>query len=134
MGGADITGCVKDSDCYGAYWSEGVSDDMKASTCCKMQTIRAIDEANAGYKLRVTADKAIVKSASASGPVTTNKVGYKYSACKAGKGNDKTDGYVKEAKDALAAKYITAEGLTDPSVIKLTTDGQVPGLLYFSPT
>ena len=97
-------GCVADAECYGAWGKEGVSDEMKKSTCCMAYQIRVIDADNAGYKLRVTADKAVAKSANAAGPVTTNEVGFKYSGCSTGSGNDATGGYIKYFKDRLAAK------------------------------
>ena len=73
----NIIGCLGDNECYGAWWDEGVTDDAKKSFCCFAYQIRVIDEANAGYKARVTADKAVTKSSSAAGPITTNKVGFK---------------------------------------------------------
>lgn len=70
-------GCNADAECYEAWWKEGVSDEMKKTACCMANQIRVIDADNAGYKARVTADKAVAKSANNAGPVTTNKVGYK---------------------------------------------------------
>jgi len=122
-------GCLADAECYGAWWKEGVSDEMKKTACCLAYQIRVIDADNAGYKERVTADKAVVKSADNAGPVTTNEVGYKYSACSTGKsGNDATKGYVSTFKSYVDAKVLNADGLTHPDVVKLTTKGSSAGL------
>ena len=31
---ANKIGCLADAECYGAWWKEGVSDEMKATACC----------------------------------------------------------------------------------------------------
>ena len=71
-----LVSCTKDSDCYGNYWAEGATDALKSNVCCFAYRISKIDDDNAGYKLMDTAAKAVVASATASGPVTLNKVGY----------------------------------------------------------
>ena len=76
MGATGLITCTKDADCYGNYWAEGATDAFKSNTCCFANRISKIDEANAGYKLLVTAAAAVTASATASGPVTLNKVGY----------------------------------------------------------
>ena len=90
---ANKIACLADNECYNQWWKEGVSDEMKKSACCGVNHIREIDSSNEGYKARVTADKAVVKDASNSGPVTTNEVGYYYTVCTLGSGNDATKGY-----------------------------------------
>ena len=96
---ANKIACLADNECYGAWWKEGVSDEMKKSACCGVNTIREIDSSNEGYKARVTADKAVVKSSDNAGPVTTNEVGYSLTGCVTGSANDATQGYVKVLKD-----------------------------------
>ena len=107
---------------------------MKKSACCGVTTIREIDSSNEGYKARVTADKAAVKDASNSGPVTTNEVGYSYTVCTLGSGNDATKGYHELSKNLVAAKIATDEGLTHPDIVKLTTKETALGLNSFSIT
>ena len=43
-----------------SWWKEGATDVMKKTSCCLAQQIREIDESNAGYKERVTADKLLL--------------------------------------------------------------------------
>ena len=120
--------CLADNECYKAWWKEGVSDEMKKSACCGVNQIREIDSSNEGYKARVTADKAVVKSSDNAGPVTTNEVGYSLTGCVTGSANDATQGYVKVLKDLISLKILTDEFLIHPDIVKLTTKEDALGL------
>ena len=133
MGGANIKGCYYDKMCYGPYWKEGANDIGRKTFCCMAQQIRKIDETNAGYKARVTADKAVTLSDSSSGPITTNEVGFMRLDCVTGKWNDPTDGYVKYFKNALLNNELDTQGFTHPDVIAKTTAGSSPGLMESKP-
>ena len=76
MGATGKISCTKDADCYSNYWAEGASEALKSNVCCFANRISKIDAENAGYKLLVTSAGKVAASATASGPVTLNKVGY----------------------------------------------------------